>query len=159
MTQQGTHNNHRLTSIQDLDQLLAQHVLVPAVVRLGGVEYAIRTDLTAAETQRFLNLMAGEHSAQAMTILLGTKAERDALSKAVVRAERGESVDLPAGRQATKLDAYLDTLPRMHTALVSGRIMRASKVLAQHAKTEEEILMEYGYVPGEIEEAGESSAS
>jgi len=159
MTQQGTHNHHRLASIQDLDELLAQHKLVPAVIRLGGIEYSIRTDLTAAETQRFLTLMGGGHNAQAMTILVGTKAERDALTKAVARAERGEKVELPAGRQAAKLDAYLDTLPRMHTAVVSGRIMRASKVLAQHAKTEEEILMEYGYEPGETEEAGESSAS
>jgi hypothetical protein len=160
MTKQGTQaNNSRLVSIQDLDELLAQHALVPAVVKLGGAQYTIRTDLTAAETQRFLDLMGNGHSGQALTILVGTKAERDALAKAVAAAQRGAEIALPVGRQAAKLEAYLDSLPRMHTALASGRIMRASKVLAQHAKSEEEILVEYGYVAEEPVEPGESSAS
>lgn len=169
MTKQGTHNNavHRLASIQDLDAMLAQHSLVPAVVKLGGVNYQVRTDLTAAEVQRFINLISNEHGAQAFTILVGTKAERDALARAVAKAEAGEDVTLPAGRLALRLDAFLDTLPRMHVNLVSGRIMRASKALAQYAKADAEVYAEYGYEPpaeGQAEEAepvgqGESSAS
>lgn len=159
MTTQGTQNHTRLATVDDLDALLAKHALVPAVIRLGGVEYTIRTDLTAAETQRFLDLMGRQLDAQAMTILIGSKAERDALAKAFARAKQGENVEVPAGRQAIKLDALLDSLPRVHTALAMGRIMRASKVLAQYAKAEDAILAEYGYANPEEPAEGESSAS
>jgi hypothetical protein len=158
---QGT-QNHRLASIEDLDALLAKHSLAPTVVKLGGVDYTIRTDLTAIEVNRFLKLMGKQLNAQALTLLVGTKAERDALARAVARSEAGETVAIPAGRQGKKLDDCLDTLPRMHTALASSRIFRASKALAQYAKSEDEVYADYGYEPpteAEPVESGESSAS
>lgn len=158
---QGAHNS-RLASIEDLDAMLANHALAPTVIRLGGADYTIRTDLTANDVQMFLDLMGAQNSAQALTILVGTKAERDALSRAVKRTREGQQVDLPVGRMAKKIDDYLDTLPRMHTALASGRIFRASKALAQYAKSDEELYAEYGYQPDsdpEPVESGESSAS
>lgn len=159
MTQHGTHNS-RLATIEDLDALLAKHALVPAVVKLNGVTYQVRTDLTANEVQMYIVLMGKELDSQAFTLLVGTKAELAALHKAFVRAQADEDVEIPAGKSATRLSDYLDTLPRMHTALAVGRIMRASKVLAPHTKSEQQLFSEYGYEPeAETPETGESGAS
>lgn len=165
MTTQGTPNHSRLVSLVDLDALLAARSLAPVPVKLGGATYQVRTDLTGAETQRFINLMTLGFDAQAFTILVGTKAERAALDKAFAEHLRAgdKKVELPAGKAAARLDAYLDTLPRMHQALVSSRIMHASKALAQHSKSEQDIYAEYGYEiddgDRESAEQGESSAS
>lgn len=163
MNKQGSHSNsHRLANIDDLDALLARHSLAPQVVRLGGEVYQIRTDLTADETSRFLVLMGKGFDAQAFTFLVGTKAERQALTAAMRKSESGEQIELPAGRKASQLDRFLDDLPMLHRALASARIMRTSRVLAQRAKSDADIYAEYGYEPtedAEPVEQGESSAS
>lgn len=163
MTEQGARSNtHRLATIDDLDALLAQHSLAPRVVRLGGTDYKIRTDLTAVEVQQFVVLMTKGLDRQAFTLLVGTQAELKALAQAVAKSERGETLEIPAGRTAIKLNDYLESLPRMHMMLAMSRIMRASQVLAQRAKSEAEIYAENGYEPDvepEQVESGESSAS
>lgn len=158
MTKQGTQNNvSRLATIQDLDALLARHRLIPAVLRAGGYNYTVRTDLTANEVNQFVDLMRNGYSAEVMTMLIGTKAERDALTKAYQRAQAGEAdVEIPMGRMAKKLDEFFDTLPRVHVAIVSGQFMRASKALADQALTDAEIYARYNVVPPADDEAEES---
>lgn len=163
---QGTHNHSRLVSIVDLDELLAQRSLAPIPVKLGGTTYQVRTDLTAVEANNFLTLMRKQLDAQAFTILVGTKAERAALTKAIKLSEAGQEVDLPSGKLASKLDEYIDGLPQIHQALASSRIMHATKVLAQYAMSEADVLAKYGYdletetsAESEKTEQGESSAS
>lgn len=159
---QGTHNHSRLVSIVDLDELLAKRSLAPVPVKLGGTTYAVRTDLTAAESNHVLSLMKKKLDAQGFTFVVGSKPERAALLKAIAASERGEEVDLPAGRMAAKLNEYIDSLPQIHQALVTSRILAATKVLAQFFMSEADINSQYGLPDEDAEESeeqGESSAS
>lgn len=158
---QGTHNHSRLASIVDLDELLAKRSLAPVPVKLGGTTYSVRTDLTAAESNHVLSLMKKHLDAQGFTLVVGSKPERVALLKAIAASEGGEPVDLPAGRMATKLNEYIDSLPQIHQALVTSRILSATRVLAEFFMSEADINKQYGLQNDDEEpaEQGESSAS
>lgn len=152
---QGTPNDRVL----DLNALLAERRLDPVEVKLGDDTYMVNTDLTAAEAQAFLNLMRNGHDASAFTLLIGTPQDRKKVLATVEKQENvpaTETVLIHASTKARRLNAYVDTLPRMHQALVSGSLMRASKALVEFAKTDDDILQLYGYG---LEPEGESTAS
>lgn len=154
---QGTpqHSGHVL----DLNALLAQRRLDPVEVRLGDAIYMVNTDLTARETETFLALMRKKNDAAAFTLLVGSKDDRERVVKAVERAERSNgktAAKVPPSPEGEAINAFIDTLPRMHQALASGALMRASKALAEFTKTDDDILKDYGYG---LEPAGESTAS
>jgi hypothetical protein len=151
---QGTQNG----SFVDIDALLAARKLQPVSVRLGGKSYKIRTDLKVREVNEFLALVRSEHGAQAFTILTGTVKERADLADAMRRQEDTEEViELPAGKTGEALNDFIESLPRLHQALASANIYRASKVLADFAASDDEILRRSGEVVEPPE--GESPAS
>lgn len=157
---QGTpqHSGHVL----DLNALLAQRRLDPVEVRLGDAIYMVNTDLTAREADTFLTLMRKGNDAAAFTLLVGAKEDRERVVKATERATKANpsnsnaGAKVPPSPQGEAIDAFIDTLPRMHQALVSGQLMRASRALAEFAKTDDQIYEQYGYG---LEPAGESTAS
>ena len=155
---QGTPNNSD-GRVLDLNALLAERRLDPVEVRLGDATYMVNTDLTAAETQMYLRLWQNQHYAAALTLLVGSREERDRMMVVAERAERSTAKTpprLPESEQGKALNAFLDALPRMHQALVSATLLRTSKALAEFAKTDDEIYADYGYG---VESAGESTAS
>lgn len=152
---QGTPNDRVL----DLNALLAERRLEPVEVKLGDDTYMVNTDLTAAETQTYLRLWQNQRYAAAFTLLVGTREERDRVMVVADRAQRSTSSTnprIPESAKAKALGAYLETLPRMHQALVSATLLRTSKALAEFAKTDDEVYKDYGYG---AEPAGESTAS
>lgn len=157
---QGTQNDNG--RVLDLNALLAERRLDPVEVKLGDNTYMVNTDLTARETQTFLNLMQKGNNAASFTLLIGSREDRDRVIKATERAMKANPANANAGTkvppspQGEAIDAFIDTLPRMHQALVSGQLMRASKALAEFAKTDDQIYELYGYG---LESAGESTAS
>jgi hypothetical protein len=157
---QGTPNNGNGSGhVLDLNAMLAERRLDPVEVKLGDNTYMVNTDLTGRETQAYLQLHTNQQYAQAWTFLVGPREAREELLKAVERARKSTAKNpppLPAAKEAKALDAYVDTLPRMHQALVLGSLLRASKALAEFAKTEDDIYKEYAYG---LEPAGESTAS
>ncbi|MGB3443892.1 MAG: hypothetical protein WBA97_34575 [Actinophytocola sp.] len=143
----------------DLNLLLAARRLDPIEVKLGDSTYMVNTDLTGTEVQTFLTLMQKGHDASAFTLLVGSREDRQRVVAAITRATKANLKNPPkppVSEQAEVLNAYVDALPRMHQALVSGAIMRASKALAEFAKTDDEIYEAYGYGS---EPVGESTAS
>jgi hypothetical protein len=157
---QGTPNGNG--RVLDLNALLAERRLDPVEVKLGDATYMVNTDLTGNETQTFLTLMRKGNDAAAFTLLIGTKEDRARVVKATERAVKANSANTNAGTkvppspQGEEINAFIDGLPRMHQALVSGQLMRASKALAEFAKTDDEIYQQYGFG---LEPAGESTAS
>jgi hypothetical protein len=156
---QGTPNNSNGNSrVLDLNALLAERRLDPVEVKLGDETYMVNTDLTGRETQTFLTLLRTDHEASAFTLLVGTPADR---KKVLATADRATSTaarppKAHASGQGEALNAFIDGLPRMHQALVSGQLMRASRALAEFAKTDDQIYETYGYG---LEQPGESTAS
>jgi len=157
---QGTPNNDG--RVLDLNALLAERRLDPVEVKLGEHTYMVNTDLTGRETQTFLTLLRTEHEAAAFTLLVGNAEDR---KKVVASTDRAVSptaatssrpVKVHTSKQGEAINTFVDSLPRMHQALVSGQLMRASKALAEFAKTDDDILQQYGYG---TEPAGESTAS
>jgi hypothetical protein len=148
--------------VLDLNALLAERRLDPVEVKLGDATYMVNTDLTARESDAFLTLMRKGNDAAAFTILVGTKEDRDRVVAAVDRAVQANPKNPNAGKnvapspQGNAINSFIDGLPRMHQALVSGQLMRASKALAEFAKSDDEIYSQYGYA---LEQAGESTAS
>jgi hypothetical protein len=164
----SNNSSHRLATIDDLDALFAQHSLAPAVVKLAGHSYNVRTDLTAAEANLVLELMRAGLDAQGFTVLVDGKSARDKLTKAwkaaTTQADDKPPVDVPAGPNGVRLNAVLVDLPQMHSALASARVLRASKVLAQYALTDDQVYAKYEYTPPVDgvpvgDDRGESSAS
>lgn len=156
---QGTPSTNGSVPVLDLNALLAERCLEPVQVLLGDATYMVNTDLTAHETDVFISLMRKGNDAAAFTILIGSKEDRDKVVAAVDRAAKSTAKNpprIPASDEATALDKFVDSLPRMHQALVSGQMMRASKALAEYAKTDDEIYETYGYGVGP---AGKSTAS
>lgn|SRR5262245_2648417 len=153
---QGTPNNG--SRVLDLNALLAERRLDPVEVKLGDATYMVNTDLTAAETQTFLTLMQKGHDAAAFTLLVGSLDDRARVLKGVDKAKgyTSRAPRIPVSDRAVTLNAFIETLPRMHQALVSGQLMRASKALAEFAKSDDDIYQEYQYG---LEPAGESTAS
>lgn len=155
---QGTPNDRVL----DLNALLAERRLDPVEVKLGDDSYMVNTDLTARETQTFLTLLRTDHEAAAFTLLVGDAEERRKVVTSTDRATSAEAAvsSRPArvfsSKRGEAINTFIDGLPRMHQALVSGSLMRASKALAEFAKTDDDILKQYGYG---AEPAGESTAS
>lgn len=158
---QGTPTNDA-GRVLDLNALLAERRLDPVEVKLGDDTYMVNTDLTGRETQTYLTLLRNEHEASAFTLLVGDAEDR---RKVVASTDRASSPTAAASsrppkvyasKQGEAINAYIDGLPRMHQALVSGHLMRASKALAEFAKTDADILDQYGYG---AEQAGESTAS
>lgn len=157
---QGTPSNSNGSGpVLDLNALLAERRLEPVQVLLGDATYMVNTDLTANETNAFITLMNKGNDAAAFTLLIGSKEERAKVVAAVDRAAKSTTTNaprIPASDEATALDKFIDTLPRMHQALVSGQLMRASKALAEFAKTDDQVYATYGYG---TEPAGKSTAS
>lgn len=157
---QGTPNNTDAGRVLDLNALLAERRLDPVEVKLGDATYMVHTDLTARETQTFLTLMQKSHDSAAFTLLVGDRDDRrkvvESAERAATATARNRQTKVYASAQGEAIDAFIDGLPRMHQALVSGSLMRASKALAEFAKTDDDILQQYGYV---VEQAGESTAS
>jgi hypothetical protein len=156
---QGTPNTNGSGPVLDLNALLAERRLEPVQVLLGDATYMVNTDLTAHEANAFISLMKKGNDAPAFTILVGSKEERANVVAAVDRAAKSTAKNAPrihASDEATALDKFIDALPRMHQALVSGQLMRASKALAEFAKTDDQIYEAYGYG---TEPAGKSTAS
>lgn len=158
---QGTPNNSSGSNrVLDLNALLAERRLDPVEVKLGDATYMVNTDLTGRETQTFLTLLRTEHEAAAFTLLVGTAADRKKVVTSADRAMTPAAAARPpkvhASAQGEAINTFIDSLPRMHQSLVSGQLMRASKALAEFAKTDDDILEQYGYG---AEPQGESTAS
>lgn len=155
---QGTPNNGG-GRVLDLNALLAERRLDPVEVKAGDATYMVNTDLTGVETQACLDLHAKHLWPQLWTMLVGSRGDREAVLKAIERAQKSTAKTPPpvyASDQGKALDSYIDSLPRMHQALVSGALFRSSKALAAFAKSEDDILEEYQYG---LEPVGESTAS
>jgi hypothetical protein len=153
---QGTPENG---FVLDIDALLAERKLEPVPFRLGGKTYKLRTNLSVKETNQVLALVSTDQAPQAMTILVGTVKERADLADAMRHNETDEKkIDLPAGKTGQALSDFIDTLPRLHQAIASANIYRASKALADFAVSDEEILRRSGMDVEEKPE-GESQAS
>lgn len=144
----------------DLDALLATRLLEPAVVKLGGKDWHVRTDLTGVEVLRCLAFARTAEIAGAFTYLLGTRKDIAQLNAALDARKKAEEAanasgaevvytDLPFGVRATELNTLLESMPRMHSALAQAHIFRASKALAEWALTDETVHATYDYTPGE----------
>lgn len=154
---QGTPENGH---VLDLDAMLATRKLEPVSFRLGGKTYKLRTDLSVKETNQVIALVSTNQAPQGMTILVGTVKERADLAKAIAHndVDENEKIDLPAGKLGQALSDYIDTLPRLHQALASANIYRASGALADFAASDEEIMRRAG-MDVEDKPEGESQAS
>lgn len=158
---QGTPNENG-SRVLDLNELLAERRLDPVEVKLGDATYMVNTDLTGRETQTFISLMQKGNDAAAFTLLVGTREDRERVVAAAERAVRANPGNPRAGvkvspsPQGEAINAFIDGLPRMHQALISGTLMRASKALAEFAKSDDQIYQDYGYG---LDQVGESTAS
>lgn len=118
MTTQGARNTRKKNPLvvgTDIDALLADAVLEPAPVTLGGKTYTVRTDLTGDEVSLYVaTVNAGKHL-EALTLLVGPD-------------------------DAVTLQDHIKALPRLHQRIVNAEIMRASRALADFAASVEEIL-------------------
>ncbi len=124
---QGTQNpngtNPLVREVVDLDELFAERVLKPVPVKLGGKTYEVRTDLTSAEVNDFLAAYRAGNEVEAFAMIVGK-------------------------RDAVTLEKTLAKLPLEHQATASAQFLRASRALAQFAKTDQDLQKTYG-VPGE----------
>lgn len=166
--------------VLDLNALLAARALEPVEVHIGDEVFHVNTDLTGKETAQALALFQQSEDAAGITLLLGTREERAAMMAALAQraevaqarlnAERqlaqgqtplrsGRSSkapkvqELPVTETARRLNDLLDAMPRLHMQLAMSAIFRASRVMAEYAKADEEILAKHGF--GE-EEQGKS---
>lgn len=117
MTTQGarsTKKNPLVTGV-DLDALLAAAVLEPAPLTLAGKTYMVRTDLTGGEVLLYVKLTNAGKQLEALSLLIGAD-------------------------DAVALQAYIESLPRLHQRIVNSELMRASRALADFAASVEEIL-------------------
>jgi hypothetical protein len=155
---QGASNGTAIS--YDLDALLASRLLEPAVVKLGGKDWQVRTDLTAIEATRCLAFTRSAEIPGAFTYLVGTRKDIAQLNAALADREKAEKdakanggtvayTDLPYGQKAKELNSLLESMPRMHSALAQAHIFRASKALAEFAIADETIHRTYDYTPGE----------
>lgn len=93
---QGASNN--ISTIHDLDALLAKRILKPKSVRLAGHVYSVRTDLTGEEVVRYFALADQKKDEEALALIVGA-------------------------RDAKKLNGVLTGLPRDHMNAVVQEIM------------------------------------
>ena len=162
---QGTRNNTQAGGAVDLDALLAERLLRPASVKVGGRSWKVRTNLTGREVLRCLAFIRTTDFEGVFTYLLGDPDEIAALDDALEQrlldekaaadaTARGAKAEvtyspLPYAKKAVEFTALLESLPRMHSALVQAHVYRASKALAEWALDDETIHQTYDYTPGE----------
>ena len=118
MTTQGARSTRKKNPLvvgTDIDSLLADAVLEPAAITLGGKAYSVRTDLTSDEVSLFVALVNKGKHLEALTLLVGPD-------------------------DAVTLQAHIQTLPRLHQRIANAEVMRASRALADFAASVEEIL-------------------
>jgi hypothetical protein len=155
---QGASNGTAIS--YDLDAMLATRLLEPAVVKLGGKDWTVRTDLTGVEALRCLAFARSAEIQGAFTYLVGTRKDIALLDKALAERKKAEEAakisggsvtytDLPFGQKAKELNDLLESMPRMHSALAQAHIFRASKALAEFALDDDTVYRTYDYTPGE----------
>jgi hypothetical protein len=165
---QGTQTNGVEAGGVDLDALLASRMLHRVPVTLGGRAWKVRTDLTGTEVIRSLALYNTSDWFGLFTMLVGTDDEVAALNAAFEERKFAEELaaearkepggqdvavtyaSLPYGRDGIALGELLIGLPKMHSALATAHIFRASKALAEFALADEAIHKQYDYTPGEF---------
>jgi hypothetical protein len=98
----------------DLDALLASKSLQPQPVKLGGHTYNVRTDLTGAEITKYFALANSGKDVEGLTMLVG--------------------------KDAKKLDTFLNSLPQKHMVMAVNELMAIAGVVngVSHAQPEGE---------------------
>jgi hypothetical protein len=170
---QGTQNNTTVVGgAVDLDALLADRLLDRVPVVLGGRTWKIRTDLTGTEVVRSLGFYNATDLQGLFTLLFGTREEVAALNAALDERKRAEELaaearkqaggkdtkvtyaPLPYAKRGVELAELVHALPKIHSALATAHIFRASKALHEFALDDDAIHRNFDYTP-----PGESSAS
>lgn len=79
MTTQGARKTSKApeSAVIDLDALVYKSATKPVPIRLGGVDYTLRRDLTSEEVMQFWSYTGKGKDVAAMAILLGEDPEAD----------------------------------------------------------------------------------